>query len=69
MKRFLTMYKIEQRIYFRSPDVILFGLLMPVVVFALITMISGNKEAADSGRSISCWSSCGNQMDATGNWN
>ena len=38
MKRFLTMYKIEQRIYFRSPDVILFGLLMPVVVFALITI-------------------------------
>lgn len=28
MKRFLTMYKIEQRIYFRSSDVILFGLLM-----------------------------------------
>lgn len=26
-----------------------FGLLMPVVVFALITMIGGNKEAADSG--------------------
>ena len=49
MKRFLTMYKIEQRIYFRSPDVILFGLLMPVVVFALITMISGNKEAGDCG--------------------
>ena len=43
MKRFLTMYKIEQRIYFRSPDVILFGLLMPVVVFALITMISGKE--------------------------
>ena len=49
MKRFLTMYKIEQRIFLRSPDVILFGLLMPVVVFALITLISGNKEAADSG--------------------
>lgn len=49
MKRFLTMYKIEQRIYFRSPDVILFGLLMPVVVFVLITMISGNKEAGDCG--------------------
>ena len=49
MKRFLTMYKIEQKIFFRSPDVILFGLLMPVVVFALITMISGSKEAADSG--------------------
>ena len=44
MKGFLAMYKIEQRIYFRSPDVILFGLLMPVAVFALITMIGGNRE-------------------------
>ena len=49
MKNFLKMYKIEQKIFFRSPDVILFCLLMPVVVFVLITMISGNKLAADTG--------------------
>ena len=49
MKNFLKMYKIEQKIFFRSPDVILFCLLMPVVVFVLITIISGNKEAADTG--------------------
>lgn len=49
MKRFLTMYKIEQKIFFRSPDVIVFCILMPLVVFALITMIAGNKAAADSG--------------------
>lgn len=49
MKNFLKMYKIEQKIFFRSPDVILFCLLMPVVVFVLITMISGNKVAADTG--------------------
>ena len=49
MKRFWTMYRVEQRIYFRSPDVILFGLLMPVVVFFMITMICGNAEAADTG--------------------
>ena len=49
MKRFFTMYKIEQKIFFRSPDVIVFCILMPLVVFALITMIAGNKAAADSG--------------------
>ncbi|MDO4488429.1 MAG: ABC transporter permease [Eubacteriales bacterium] len=49
MKRFFDMYKVEQRIYFRSPDVILFGLAMPLVVLILITMINGNKAAADSG--------------------
>ena len=49
MKRFWNMYRIEQRIFFRSPDVILFCLLMPLVVFALITMITGSKAAADSG--------------------
>lgn len=46
MRRFLTMYIIEQKISFRSPDVILFGLMMPVVVFGIITMIMGNKEAS-----------------------
>ena len=30
MRRFLKMYKIEQKIFFRSPDVILFCLLMPL---------------------------------------
>lgn len=49
MKRFLKMYRIEQKMFFRTPDVILFCLLMPLVVFALITMITGNKAAADSG--------------------
>ena len=49
MRRFLKMYKIEQKIFFRSPDVILFCLLMPLVVFALITMITGNKAAGHTG--------------------
>ena len=38
-------YKVEQKIFFRSPDVIIFNLLMPLVVFILISMISGSKEA------------------------
>ena len=49
MKRFLSMYRVEQRIFFRSPDVILFNLVMPLVTFLVITMITGGKPAADSG--------------------
>ena len=49
MKRFLSMYRVEQKIFFRSPDVILFCLAMPLVVFVLITTIAGEKGAADSG--------------------
>ena len=33
----------EQKIFFRSPDVILFCLAMPLVVFVVITMITGEK--------------------------
>ena len=49
MKRFWNMYRVEQKIFFRSPDVILFCLAMPLVVFMVITMITGEKHAADSG--------------------
>ena len=49
MKRFLRMYGVEQKLFFRSPDVILFNLIMPLVTLILITMIAGNKNAADSG--------------------
>ena len=49
MKRFLRMYQVEQKIFFRSPDVILFNLIMPLVTLILITMIAGKKDAADSG--------------------
>lgn len=49
MRRFLSMYRVEQKIFFRSPDVILFCLAMPLVIFVVITMITGGKNAADSG--------------------
>ena len=49
MKRFLKMYQVEQKIFLRSPDVILFNLAMPLVTLILITIIAGNKDAADSG--------------------
>ena len=31
MQRFLIMYKVEQKIFFRSPDVSLFNLVRPLV--------------------------------------
>lgn len=46
MKRFFRMYGVEQKLFFRSPDVILFNLAMPLVVSILITLIAGNKAAA-----------------------
>ena len=49
MKRFLKMYLVEQKIFLRSPDVILFNLAMPLVTLILITIIAGNKDAGDSG--------------------
>ena len=49
MKRFWKMYQVEQKIFFRSPDVILFSLIMPLVTLIMITIIAGNKNAADSG--------------------
>ena len=47
--RFLKMYGVEQKLFFRSPDVIIFNLAMPLVTFILITMIVGGRDAADSG--------------------
>ena len=49
MKRFWNMYRVEQKMFFRSPDVILFNLAMPLVALILIAMIAGNKNASDSG--------------------
>lgn len=49
MKRFWKMYQVEQKIFSRSPDVILFNLIMPLVTLILITMIAGKKDAADTG--------------------
>lgn len=48
MKRFFTLYKIEQKLFFRSPDVFVFNLCMPVAVLLLIGFIAGNKTAAGS---------------------
>lgn len=49
MKRFLTMYQVEKKLFLRSPDVLVFNLIMPLVTFLIITMIAGGKDAADSG--------------------
>lgn len=39
------MYKVEQRIFFRSPDVIIFNLAMPSITFLIISLIAGNRAA------------------------
>lgn len=49
MKGFWQMYRVEQKMFFRSPDVIVFNLIMPLVALILITVIAGDKAAADGG--------------------
>ena len=39
------MYKVEQRLFFRSPDVIIFNLAMPSITFLIISLIAGNRAA------------------------
>lgn len=43
MSRFIGMYKVEQKNAFRSVDGILFGVVMPVGILVLISMIAGDK--------------------------
>lgn len=45
MKRFLRLYQIEQKLFFRSGDVFIFNLCMPVVTLLLIGLIAGDKMA------------------------
>lgn len=47
MKRFLKVYQIEQKLGFRSSDMLVFGVAMPVGVLILIAMIAGNKTAGE----------------------
>lgn len=49
MKRFLKLYSIEQKLFFRSADVFIFNLCMPVAALVLIALIAGEKTAGDSG--------------------
>ena len=46
---FFNMYKVEQRLFFRSPDVIIFNLAMPSITFLIISLIAGNKTAGNQG--------------------
>ena len=41
MNNFLRLYKVEQKLFFRSPDVFIFNLCMPVVVLVMIGLIAG----------------------------
>ncbi|MGN1404623.1 MAG: ABC transporter permease [Erysipelotrichaceae bacterium] len=45
MNRFLKLYFIEQKLAFRSGEIMLFGILMPAGILLLIAAITGNKDA------------------------
>ena len=47
MKRFLKLYRIEQKLALRSADMLIFGVAMPVGIMILINMIAGQKQAAE----------------------
>ncbi len=47
--RFMKMYNVEQKLFLRSLDVIIFNLCMPLVALILISLIGGNKAAGGSG--------------------
>ena len=47
MKRFLKLYLIEQKLGFRSCDMLGFGVAMPVGILILISMIAGGKAAGE----------------------
>ena len=49
MKRFLKLFSVEQKLFFRSADVFIFNLCMPVVTLFMISLIAGGKAAGDSG--------------------
>lgn len=48
MRRFVKLYGVEQKLFFRSADVFVFNLCMPVAAFILIGLIGGGKVAGDS---------------------
>ena len=49
MRRFLKLYTVEQKLAFRSIDSIIFGVIMPIGILFLISIIAGGKMAGDSG--------------------
>ena len=49
MRKFLKLYSIEQKLAFRSADMIIFGIAMPVGILALISIVAGGKMAGDTG--------------------
>lgn len=48
MKRFWTLFKNEQKLGLRCPDMLIFGVAMPVGVLLLIAVIAGDKMAGQS---------------------
>lgn len=49
MKKMLKLFSIEIKQGFRSPDMLIFGIAMPVGILLLISMIAGGKMAGTEG--------------------
>lgn len=49
MKKFLKLYIIEEKLTLRTPDIWIFGIMMPVGIMLLIAAIAGGKVAGGSG--------------------
>lgn len=49
MRKFCTLFKIEQRLGFRCPDGVIFGVIMPIGVLVLIAVIAGDKSVGVGG--------------------
>lgn len=48
MKKFAKLYWIEQKLAFRSADIMIFGIAMPIGVLFLIAVVAGQKTAGGS---------------------
>lgn len=49
MRRFWTLYKIEQKLGLRCPDGLIFGVAMPAGILVLIAVIAGGKAVGGGG--------------------
>ena len=49
MNRFFTLFKTEIKLTLRSLDMVIFAVLMPVVIVAVVGLIFGNDTATPEG--------------------
>ena len=49
MKRFLTLLAVELKLALRSPDMVLFAILMPVIVLIVVRLVFGPGSGGEPG--------------------